>query len=52
MAAMILKTYNIFKQEDNKEMGKQRRPSDNNSHESLMEENVITSRPPGLQMSN
>jgi hypothetical protein len=52
MAAMILKTCNMFKQEDNKEVGKQRRQSDNNSHESLMAENVITSRPSGLQMSN
>jgi hypothetical protein len=52
MAAMILKTCNMFKQEDNKEMEKQRRQSDNNSHESLMAENVITNRPSGLQMSN
>jgi hypothetical protein len=52
MEAMILKTCNIFKQEDNKEMEKHRRQSDNNSHESLMVENVITNRPSGLQMSN
>jgi hypothetical protein len=52
MAAMILKTYNMFKKEDNKEVGKQRRQSDNISHESLMAENVITNRPSGLQMSN
>jgi hypothetical protein len=51
MATMILKTYNIFKQ-DNKEMEKHRRQSDNSSHESLMAENVITNRPSGLQMSN
>jgi hypothetical protein len=52
MAVMILKTYNIFKKEDNKEVGKQRIQSNNNSHESLMAENVITNRPSGLQMSN
>ena len=52
MAAMILKTYNMFKQEDKKEAGKQRIKYDNNSHESLMAENVITSRPSGLQMRN
>jgi hypothetical protein len=52
MAAMILKTYNMFKQEDNKEMEKHKRQSDNNSHESLMAENVITNKPSCLQMSN
>jgi hypothetical protein len=52
MAAMILKTYNMFKKKDKKEVGKQRRQYDNNSHESLMEENVITNRPSGLQMNN
>jgi hypothetical protein len=52
MAAMILKTYNMFKKEDNKEMEKQRRQFDNISHESLMAENVITNMPSGLQMSN
>jgi hypothetical protein len=36
---MILKTYNIFKQKYNKEIGKQRIPYDNNSHEFLMEKN-------------
>jgi hypothetical protein len=51
MEPMILKTCNIFKQEDKKEVGKQIRQSDNNSHESLMAENVITNRPSGLQMS-
>jgi hypothetical protein len=52
MTAMIPKTCNIFKQEDNKEMEKDRRQSDNISHESLMEKNVITNRRSGLQMSN
>jgi hypothetical protein len=52
MAVMILKTCNIFKQEENKAMGKQRRQSDNNSHESLMAKNVIKNKPSGLQMSN
>jgi hypothetical protein len=52
MATMILRTCNIFKQEDNKEMEKQRRQFDNSSHESLMVENVITNRLSGLQMSN
>jgi hypothetical protein len=52
MATMILKTCNMFKQEDNKEMGKQIGQSDNSSHESLMAENVITNMPSGLQMSN
>jgi hypothetical protein len=33
-------------------MGKQRRQSDNNSRESLMEENVITNKPSSLQMIN
>jgi hypothetical protein len=42
----------MFKQEDNKEVGKQRRQSDNISHESLMEKNVIMNRPSGLQMRN
>ena len=36
IATIILKTCNMFKQEDNKEMEKHRRQSDNNSHESLM----------------
>jgi len=52
METMILKTYNMFKQEDKKEVGKKIRQSDNISHESLMAENVITNRPLGLQMSN
>ena len=52
MATMILKTCNMFKQEDNKEVWKQRRQSDNSSHESLMAENFITNKPSGLQMSN
>jgi hypothetical protein len=49
---MILKTYNMFRQEDNKEMEKHKRKSNNNSHEYLMAENVITNGPLGLQMSN
>jgi len=52
MAVMILETCNIFKQQDNKEMEKHKRQSDNNSHESLMVENVITNKSSGLQMSN
>ena len=52
MAAMILKTCNMFKQEDNKEVGKQKRKYDNNSHESLMAENVITNMLLGLQINN
>jgi hypothetical protein len=52
MAVMILKNCNIFKQEDIKEMEKHIRQSDNNSHKSLMAENVIANRPSGLQMSN
>ena len=52
MVVMILKTSNMFKQEDNKEVGKQIRQPDNSSHESLMAENVITNKPSGLQMSN
>jgi hypothetical protein len=52
MAVLILKTYNMLKQEDKKYMGKQRRKYDNISHEYLMAENVITKRPSGLQMSN
>jgi hypothetical protein len=52
MAVMILKTCNIFKQEDKKEMEKQRIQYDNISHESLMLYNFITNRPLGLQMSN
>jgi hypothetical protein len=42
----------MFKQEDNKEMEKQRKQSDNISHESLMAENFITNKALGLQMSN
>jgi hypothetical protein len=49
---MILKTCNMFEQEDKKEMEKDIRQSDNNSHESLMVENVITNKPSCLQMSN
>jgi hypothetical protein len=42
----------MFKREDNKEVGKQRKQSNNNSHESLMAENVITNKPSGLQKRN
>jgi hypothetical protein len=52
MEAMILKTCNMFKQEDKKEMEKHIRQYDNNSYESLMAENVITNRPSCLQMNN
>ena len=52
MAVMILETCNIFKQQDNKEMEKQKIQSDNNSHEYLMVENVITNKSSGLQISN
>ena len=52
MAPMILKTCNIFKQEDNKEMEKNIGQFDNNSHEFLIPENIITNTPLGLQMSN
>jgi hypothetical protein len=52
MEAMILKTCNMFKQEDKKEMEKHISQSDNNSHESLMAENAITNKPSCLQMSN
>jgi hypothetical protein len=48
MEAMILKNCNIFKKEDNKEMEQHRRQSDNNSHESLVEENVVANRPSGF----
>jgi hypothetical protein len=52
MEAMILKTCNIFNQEDKKEMENKEDNLINNSHESLMAEMLITNRPSGLQMSN
>jgi len=52
MEAMILKTCNMFKKEDKKEMEKHIRQYDNKSYESLMAKNVITNRPSCLQMSN
>jgi hypothetical protein len=52
MEAMILKTCNLFNQEDTKEMENHRKKSDKISHEYLIAENVITNKPSGLQMSN
>jgi hypothetical protein len=52
MAAMILKTCNIFKQEDEKGNGKKKYNLINNSHKSLMAEMLIKNMPLGLQISN
>jgi hypothetical protein len=46
------KTATFSSKKITKKWKKHIRQSDNNSHESLMEENVITNMPSGLQMSN
>jgi hypothetical protein len=51
MVAMILKTCNMFKQEDNKEMEKHKIQSNNNSHESLMEKMSLQTSPQAYKLA-